>query len=495
VHPIPPAGGIIPLLLPPRFVAVVSAVLAFCPAFLPHATAVDPLNKGTGMPVADVWSGCSVGFCLLNTDRVQVAAYYNARGEVSLSARNLDSKQWRHLTPQPPSSNLWDSHNYLTMTLDSAGHLHLAGNLHRHPMNYWRSTEALTDAAQFDAPGFMEKLPVLVNANEEMKSTYPNFLTGPGGGFLFTYRNHTGKNAGDWHLLKYNPDSQTYAPAAGMPVFQWTGHYSVYPAFEIHGDFLHCLWVWRKTTDADTNYNISYMRSRDLAHWTDAFDRPLPLPVTPPQTLPTIDPVPIQGGLLNGQPAMAFDHQANPVVAYHKYDARGFSQVYVAKPDADAGDTWKILPLTTNDQWKWNFSGGGSLPPGGRVGNSFVQNGRTLEIKVSMVDNDGTKLAPSAPYTVDTSPLKSSDENPERPVRSPPFKLPDADPAVPTNPYTHDGQRMTVRRQWSVGSDPGYYLRWETLPTHRDRPRLDPGTQTPISPPPSTLMLYRCEHK
>src|SRR5690606_41323553 len=35
----------------------------------------------------------------------------------------------------------WDSHNYVTLAVDKAGFIHLAGNMHVHPITYFRSTK------------------------------------------------------------------------------------------------------------------------------------------------------------------------------------------------------------------------------------------------------------------------------------------------------------------------------------------------------------------
>jgi hypothetical protein len=457
----------------------------------------DPLPKGGSVNIDPVWSGHPVGFDFLTLKNLQIVAYYNQYRQVVLAARNYNSTNWTKVALN--STVGWDSHNYLAMAVDATGYLHLSGNLHRDPMNYWRSAQPVTNASQFTA-SLMQKLAQLVSTTTESDATYPDFITGPKEEFLFTYRNHVSNSSGNWHLLKYATGPKTFSHATGGPaLFNWTGNYSVYPAFTVHGGYLHCLWVWRGSTDAASNYRLSYMRSSDLVNWTDAFGRAVTLPVTPAVSLTTVDNVPQGGGLLNGQPKLGFDRDGVPLVTYHKYDGSSFSQVYAARP-VPATLTWNIVKLTSST-WHWEFSGGGSLPPGGSVGNSFGADdpvdGLTT-ITVSMTHADGVVDTNGGPYVLDESTLKKvilsfPNTGNYLSANTPTTPSGFVDSSTPEINYTHDGDTMGVRRLRSGGlayADLHYYLRWETLPAYRDLPRLD-GSGNPISPPPSTLRLYR----
>jgi hypothetical protein len=461
----------------------------------------DALAKGGSNTVDLVWSGHPVGFSFLTLKDLQIIAYYNQSRQVTLAARNINSLSWTRVSLN--STVGWDSHNSLTMTVDSQGYLHVSGNMHKVSMNYWRSAQPVTTASQF-VTGFMQKLSVLVNSANESQATYPSFIVGPKEEFIFSYRNHTGSSSGKWYLLKYDAVAKTFSQATGAnPPFSWTGNYSVYPAFTVHGGSVHCLWVWRATGGADQNYRLSYMRSSDLVNWKDAFGRVVTLPVTPSVSLTTIDDVPVQGGLLNGQPKLSFDRDGGPLVAYHKYDASGYSQVYAARP-VPTNFTWKIVKLTSNTTWTWEFSGGGSLPPGGSVGNSFGADDPVdglSTVSVTMTDPNGVSIT-NAPYLLDettltkvivTYPNTKTYNSANTPASASGF----IDPTTLENTYTHNGQSMFISRLRSLGlpyAGLHYYLRWETLPANRDLPRLD-GSGNPINPPPSNLRLYRtfCE--
>ena len=73
-----------------------------------------------------------------------------------------------------------------------------------------------------------------------------------------------------------------------------------------------------------------YARSPDLVHWETSGGRPQPLPMTL-ENCEIVDPVPIDGGILNGNTLLGFDSQDRPMIAYHKFDAQGNTQIYNAR--------------------------------------------------------------------------------------------------------------------------------------------------------------------
>ena len=118
------------------------------------------------------------------------------------------------------------------------------------------------------------------------------------------------------------------------------------------------LWVWRETGDCATNHHLCYARSRDLKTWEAANGASLPLPLRLGQLATYVDPVPERGGIINGCQRLAFDSQQRPVIAYHKRDANGHMQIYVARFEAGQ---WQTHPVTAWDS-PIEFSGGGAMP-------------------------------------------------------------------------------------------------------------------------------------
>ena len=81
-------------------------------------------EPGEALPVATVWSGHPVGFCLLTHEHVQLVAYYDAERRMSVARRRLDERDWQ--VQVLPSRLGWDSHNYVAMALDRRGNVHVA---------------------------------------------------------------------------------------------------------------------------------------------------------------------------------------------------------------------------------------------------------------------------------------------------------------------------------------------------------------------------------
>ena len=71
---------------------------------------------------------------------------------MTVAQRRLDTETWQFTVL--PEEVGWDSHNYITLTLDGAGHLHLAGNMHVHPLTYFRSE------VPYDA-GTLQRIPLM----------------------------------------------------------------------------------------------------------------------------------------------------------------------------------------------------------------------------------------------------------------------------------------------------------------------------------------------
>ena len=92
------------------------------------------------LDVAPVPASFPVRFCLLTDNSRQYVAYYDAGHQMTIASRLLGSETWTF--QKLPSKIGWDSHNYITMTIDRAGQLHVSGNMHANPLVYFRTETA-----------------------------------------------------------------------------------------------------------------------------------------------------------------------------------------------------------------------------------------------------------------------------------------------------------------------------------------------------------------
>lgn len=410
------------------------------------------------VPIAEVWSGHPVEFALVTAGDTQFVAYYDHERRMTVASRTLGERTWQ--TTILPTSVGWDSHNAIAMAVDADGYVHVSGNMHNVPLIYFRST------APWSAEAF-EDLGRMTGTNEG-SCTYPEFFIGPGGDLVFAYRDG-GSGNGNHIFNRYRIADRTWERLLDTPLTDGQGMRNAYPVGPTQGPdgSWHLVWVWRDTPDAATNHDLSYARSRDLLTWETGAGTPLALPVTL-EASDVVDPVPVNGGMINNNTKVGFDAEDRPVVAYHKFDAAGNTQLYNARLE---DGTWVVYP-TSDWDYRWAFGGQGTLVFEIEVDGVQVQPDGTLTQTFYHARYGGWRT-----FVLDPDTLVALDTI-DPPLPYPP-ELADVRSAVP---------EMEVRWQadFTTPDDPRApyaMLRWETLPSNRDMPR-------PTIPPPTELILY-----
>jgi hypothetical protein len=408
------------------------------------------------LDVATVWSGHPVGFHLLTHRDRQFAAFYDGERRLTIAARRLTEVRWE--LARLPTSLGWDSHNSVVMAIDADHQIHVSGNMHRAPLVYFR-TSAPLDIHSFRA------VPAMVGRDEQ-RCTYPEFFRGPSGDLVFAYRDGTSGDGN--HIFNvYDRGRRTWTRLLPTPLLAGQGRRNAYPVGPISGPdgWWHLVWVWRERYDASANHDLSYARTRDLVRWETAAGVPLDLPITL-ATSDIVDPVPIGGGMINNNTKVGFDSAGRPVIAYHKFDEDGHTQLYNARFERGA---WRIS-RASDWSYRWAFAGAGTL---------------VFEIQVHpvQVEHEGTLLQPFTHIKYGRAAFRL-DEATLRPLgiveapRDFPRELEAVQSAVP-------GMQVRWATDSGHGPDPTirYMLRWETLEANRDQPRA-------TIPPPTTLRLY-----
>ncbi len=396
-----------------------------------------------GLDVARVWSGHPVSFCLLTHGDVQFVGYYDADRRMTVASRLLGQKQWRYDVLGEKVG--WDSHNSITMAVDDNDCVHLAGNMHCVPLVYFRMKEPM-DAGSF------ERFRNMVGSLEN-RCTYPHFFRGANGELIFTYRDG-GSGNGNQIYNVYDCETRNWSRLLDKPLTDGKGLMNAYLRGPTKGadGWFHLVWVWRNTPDCATNHDVSYAKSRDLKHWENAQGRPVELPFTIDSDV-VVDAVPAGGGVINGNAVAGFDSKGRVVVSYHKYDEAGNTQIYNARME---DGSWVIYKASDWD-YRWEFSGGGSIGFEVRVSPVRVQEGRLVQ------DYSHNKFG-SGVWVLDEATL--------RPVgrESKPAMYPRSLGRVQSE---YPGMRVNWREDLGGSGRDGirYVLRWETLGANRDRPR------------------------
>jgi hypothetical protein len=420
------------------------------------------------IPIDQVWAGHPVGFSLLTHQNRQYIAYYNANRNLVVGQRNLNDPKFE-LTILPATSREtaggtstvlgWDSHNSVTLGIDPAGYIHLAGNMHVHPITYFRSSRP-NDISSLKQDMSM------VGINES-RCTYPHFMTTREGELIFHYRDGSSGSGNEiFNLLNFK--TQKWQRLLDTPLTDGQGLMNAYQTQPtlMADNWYHVYWVWRDTPDCSTNHDLSYIKSPDLKNWFNAFDEPVKLPVTPENQSVIVDPIPVKGGIINLAASLCFDNAGKPVFAYHKYDAAGNLQFYTARL---SGKKWEIKQLT-NWNYRWEFSGGGSINNEVRIGTFSNRGDGYYELGYEHISYGSGTFLLNEKMEICGKVLK-----PTMPA------------AISKLEGTFSGLQVRTSNDLEENKSDGvrYLLKWETLPANRDQPRPEPW------PSPSQLYLFK----
>ena len=418
--------------------------------------------------IDSVWAGHPVGFSLLTQKDRQYIAYYNANRNMVVGQRNLDDPAFS-LHVLPPTSREtaggtstvlgWDSHNSVTLGIDPEGYIHLAGNMHVHPLTYFRSSE----------PGDISTLVQqmeMVGTNES-RCTYPHFMNTREGELIFHYRDGGSGNGNEIYNI-FQTGTKQWRRLLDTPLTHGQGLMNAYQSQPklLADNWYHVYWVWRDTPDCSTNHDLSYIKSPDLKNWFNAFGEPVSLPVTIENRSVIVDPIPVKGGIINLAASLCFDEYEKPLFAYHKYDEAGNLQFYTARL---TDKQWEIKQLTNWD-YRWEFSGNGSITTEVWVG-PFVRR----EDGLYELGYDHVKYGKGT-FLLDRSLEICGEVKKPAPLQAI-SKLEGSFPGL--------GVRTAIDLGSSGEKNTRYLLKWETLPANRDKPRPEPW------PEPSRLYLYK----
>ncbi|QHI68278.1 BNR repeat-containing protein [Tichowtungia aerotolerans] len=403
------------------------------------------------VPVEQVWPATPVAFASEVAGDQQFICFYDADRVMTAAQRKLGSDQW--IFQKLPSTLGWDSHNYIAMTLDDDGYIHVSGNMHVVPLVYFRSTKP------YDVTSIV---PVQrMTGEKEDRVTYPKFLRGACGELIFNYRDGS-SGKGDQIYNVYDLKTRTWRRLLDRPLTDGEGKMNAYfqgPVLGADGYF-HMTWVWRDTIHCETNHDLCHARSKDLVHWETMDGTPIELPIRLDTPGVIVDPVPIKQGMLNGNGKIGFDSQNRVVLAYHKFDENGKTQLYNARYENGA---WKIYQ-TSDWNYRWYFSGGGSI---------------NNDIRITPVQLRDGKLTQGFSHKEEGSKTWVLNEETLQPVGA--VELPSLPKEIRKLRSQFPGMQVRTQRDQT---DSSLLLRWEVLPKHRDAPRPKPW------PEPVMLEVY-----
>jgi len=414
-------------------------------------------NKQEILDISLVPAAFPVGFSLYSYDNLQFITFYDSAHYMTVACRTLDSKVWDFQRLDTKVG--WDSHNSVVLNVDAKGYIHVVGNLHASPLIYFRSTKPLDIHS-------MERIPHMTGKDEE-RTTYPIFMDGPNGEFIFHYRVGGSGNGFEVYNV-WDVERQIWTRMLDVPLIDGLGERNAYmmgPAAGPDGLF-HLIWVWRETPDCATNHTLSYARSKDLIHWESIDSKQVALPITLEEQVLWVDDTPPGGGLFNPGIRLSFDDAGKVMIGYHKYDEKMNTQLFIARYENGA---WTKQQVTDWD-FPWNFQGNGSIPS-----ELIIDAPKMLENKLIAFGYHRKDVGDKV-LVLDATTLKY--------VREDAYTYPFPE-EINTVESTFPGMRVNTRfDSGKPANGKRYMLRWETLPANRDRkPDGD-------LPEPSMLRLY-----
>lgn len=413
----------------------------------------DDVITESGLEVGEALSSFPVGFDMMIAGGKQIIAYYDGKHQMTLAARKLNSQKWeyRKLDQFVP----WDSHNYITMTTDDKGYIHLSGNMHNDTLVYYRSE------SPYDIKS-LKKISGMTGIDEN-RVTYPVFMRDAHKNLIFHYR--SGGSGDGYELYNiYDMKTRTWRRLIDSPLINGRTKESSMSAY-MGGPVLgpdgvfHLIWVWRNSGDCSTNHTLSYATSPDLVHWQSVKGEKVELPIMLKDSILYVDPTPTQQGLFNPGIKLGFDSKKRPIIGYHKFGPDGNNQLYIARFE---DGKWRLAQIT---DWKhrWYFSGYGSMPANIDITTPYsIGNGQLAFGYSHYKEGAGELLIDEETFKIVGS-RKKAESIPASFLKS-----------------TSGIENMQVRTLLRNG----YLLRWETQFVNQDRK----PTQTPQ---PTKLVLYK----
>ncbi|TDE14543.1 BNR repeat-containing protein [Dyadobacter psychrotolerans] len=432
------------------------AVLLFCLLCCSTVYAQKQSGKSVAIPVDKVWSGHPVGFDIITTEKFQYICYYDTARNMVIAQRPLTSKDWKKTIL--PTKVKWDSHNYIDMILDKNGFIHVSGNMHGVPLIYFRS-EKPENIEMF------EKLS-MTGKNEE-RATYPVFFKDQKGELYFQYRNG-GSGDGITYWNKYSAESKTWNGLFDTPFFDGEKESNAYMSNPQPGPdgYFYIIWMWRLSPIANTNHNLSCIRSKDLLSWENMKGDKIALPVKWSDNKAVVDPVAPWNGLINMSFQISWDKEKVPYISYHKFDKSGVSQVFISRWEKGL---WQTYQISSWEDFTWDLNRGGSLSNSVAI-SGVIDGGNSTVTARFMHEKYG-----SGSWVLDKNSLKVKETLPEKPAVA---------PAIPIPVLAKD---MTLQRR--MDNTGRFTMQWQTLPTFQDKPRPKPY------PEPSDLVIYEVVEK
>ncbi len=390
--------------------------------------------------VDSIWAGNGVGFDLKTVGDKQFVAYYDSKRMMTVASRDIGSKVWTKKTL--PNQLMWDSHNSVKLGIDELGYIHVSGNMHVHPLAYFKSSKP------FDVNTM-----VMVNemiGQDEKSVTYPKFFHDKSGSLLFSYRAGSCGN-GNILINRFLAKEKKWERYLEQPLFEGIEANDDRAAYhhwvkDANGDF-HFVWIWRWTPMVETSHHICYAKTSDLKNWKNAAGETVNLPFRPDDKKILVDDTPTKGGMHNSRYKIMLSKDGEPIIGYVKYDEAGLTQFYLAK---FMDGKWMSKKISNWD-FRWEFIDGGAfMSIGGQFSFAGISDDNIIAIDWK------TEKGESGQYSIDYSNLEHTNKAVDIKTKYP------KDISKPLTNRPNMNVRLANDQSGPQKDGSRYVLKWET---------------------------------
>ncbi|MBB3696647.1 BNR-4 repeat-containing protein [Flammeovirga yaeyamensis] len=205
-------------------------------------------------------------------------------------------------------NGVWDSHNTPNIVISPIDkRIHLSFDMHKRDLRYmlsWANTATISNS-EFTASRFSSVRNYLeANKTKITDVTYPRFFVGRNQHLFFMYRKG-GSGNGDTYMVKYNNDATWGKPFeiidGNIGTHNGSGSRCAYfNDVQFHAGKIHLTWVWRETSNADTNHDLMYAYSgNDGVSWKNSNGEYLSMPMNLNSPGLKVATIPTNTGLIN----------------------------------------------------------------------------------------------------------------------------------------------------------------------------------------------------
>lgn len=319
----------------------------------------------TAYELGNAWSGNTVNtvifrhHAIVTQQNYQFTSYYADTASMVIVKRNLtDNKIESHTIAG--KYNIYDSHNSISMGIDSLGYIHISYNHHGNKLNYRRSLY----------PYQITKwtYEIAMTGVKENSITYPAFVINPVSKSLqFLYRSG-GSSNGQACLKQYTVKNsqwrdvhQPLIDGMSKERLKRSNPYWNHLAIDSKGN-MHISYVWRTVSIKKDNVSfinnigIDYTRSPNNGidfYTINNVKQTLPITLTNSERVWAI---PLASNLIN-QTSMAVDSSGNPHITYYSNDSSGIPQYMHLWHD---GNKWNNNVISNRTD-RFDLSGRGTL--------------------------------------------------------------------------------------------------------------------------------------